>query len=101
MAASHRPLGNDAFSLPRGVVPGNFEDRDLHAALTGISRASDKKRGQLEGLLGVRQSERLVGFRVKAEKPEKVLPRQFVEHEYLTRGALAKLLRTAGETRGA
>jgi hypothetical protein len=87
--------------MPQGVVAGNFEDRDLHAALTGISRASDKKGGQLEGLLGVRQREGLRDFSVKAEEPEKVLPRQFVEHEYVTRGALAKLRKGAGDTRGA
>src|SRR5438094_926252 len=42
--------------------------------------------------------EGLGSFRVKAEEPEKVLARQFVDHEYVTRGACAGLRRTPADS---
>jgi hypothetical protein len=41
--------------------------------------------------LRVRQGDGLFGFSVKPEESEKVLSCQFVEHEYLTHGALRRL----------
>jgi hypothetical protein len=61
------------------------------ATLAGISGPSDKKGGHHEGLLRVRQGDGLFGFSVKPEESEKVLSCQFVDHEYLTGGALRRL----------
>src|SRR2546429_4999284 len=78
--------------------PARRAARAASRQLARISRASDKKGGQLQGLLGVRQGEGLGSFRVKAEEPEKVLARQFVDHEYVTRGACAGLRRTPADS---
>ena len=78
--------------------PARRAARAASRQLARISRASDKKGGQLQGLLGVRQAEGLGSFRVKAEEPEKVLGRQVVDHEYVTRGAPAGLRRTPADS---
>src|SRR5207253_11092291 len=55
--------------------------------------ATDEEGSQLERLLRVRQGKGPFGFRVKTEKPEKVLAAELVEHRQVTPGVRAGLRR--------